>query len=144
MSNTRTKGLNWLKRFSESGWLSLCLTIIAIPPVYYVIHFRMGIDWFYTAILGAIVSVAAAQIFLFPVFFLTLRALRPALFCADCPACGERALVPGMMVSEPTSDPSLYRRYQLAECRHCRRHFHRFGDGSYHEQPKNNQAARRT
>ena len=140
MNNTRTRRLHWFQRFSSSGWLSLCLTLIAAPPVYYVIHFKWGISWFYTAILGAVLSVLVGYVLLvllLPVLLLALRVLNPALFCEDCPACGERALTLGMLISEPTSDPSLHRTYQLAECRRCHRHFHRLSDGSYHEQPEN-------
>ena len=125
---------HWFRRFSSSGWLSVYLTVIAAPPVYYLLHFKWGIDWFYTAILGAVLSVSVGHILFVPLFLLTLHVLRPTLYCAVCPVCGEQAIALGMCISEPTSDPALYRRYQLAECRRCHRHFHRLGDGSYHEQ----------
>lgn len=138
MRNTQTRR-HWFHRFSSSGWLSVCLTVIAAPPVYYVVHFKWGIDWFYTAILGAVLSVLAGH-FLFWILFmlglLTLRGLRPSFFCEICPVCGEQSLALGMLISEPTSDPALHRTYQLAECRRCHRHFHRLSDGSYHEQPE--------
>src|SRR6266446_324254 len=101
MNDTRTRK-HWLHWFSASGWLSLCLTLIAAPPVYYVIHFKWGIDWFYTALLGAVLSVAAGHIVLLPVLLLVLQLLKPALFCEICPVCGERALALGMCIYEPT------------------------------------------
>jgi hypothetical protein len=137
MNDNQTPKQTWFQRFSASGWLSLCLTLIAAPFVYYLIHYRFGIDWFYTAILGAILSVLSAHVFLLPVVLVLIRLLAPATFCAVCPACGERALVVGMRISEPTEDPRLRRVYQLADCRRCHKHFHRLNDGSYDEQPQN-------
>jgi len=126
------------KRLSASGWLSLFLTLVAAPFVYYAIHFWWGIDWFYTAILGAILSVILSHIILLPILLVFLRWLFPALFCAVCPACGQRAIRLGFRICEPTSDPKLFRVYCEANCNSCRRHFHRFDDGTYTEQSGTN------
>jgi len=136
MNDARAKERHWLHRFATSGWLSLCVTLIAAPPVYYVVHWQWGIDWFYTAILGAVLSVAAGHLLLLVVallVLLVLRVVKPTMFREVCPACGERALKLGMRTSHPTEDPTLHRVYVPAECHRCRRRFQRFVDGSYHE-----------
>ena len=127
----------WLRRFSARGGLNISLTLIAAPFLCHFIRESWHLDWFYTILVGSILSVLVAHIFLLPIAILSLRFLMPASFCELCPACGERALAVGMRISERTADPGLHRVYQLADCRRCHRHFHRLDDGTYTEQTGN-------
>jgi hypothetical protein len=126
-----------LRRFVARGGLNIVMTVVAVPFVYYFLRRWTGLDWFYAVLLGTLISLIVAHIFLLPLGVLALRLLAPESFCEVCPVCSERALAFGMRISEPTEDRTLHRVFQLAHCRRCGLHFHRFNDGTYVEKPKN-------
>lgn len=100
MNKGRDSNQPWLRRFMERGGLTLVNAVVVFPLICYALRRWTSLDWFYAALVAAVLSIIAAQILLLPIA-LSLQLVFPALLREVCPACGERQLVLGMTRSKP-------------------------------------------
>ena len=113
----------------ERGGLTLVNTVVIFPLICYAARRWTTLDWFYAALVAAVLSVIAAQILLLPIALL-LQLAFPAVFREVCPACGERQLVLGMRVPSRAAGGTPHSAFTLASCRRCKRRFHWYDDGT--------------
>ena len=129
MKANKLQKQSWFGRFVSRGGLTLCFTIAVAPFIIHAFHSWWGFDWFFTALLGALVSVIVGHLMLFPFVLIPLAVWGTFFHRGRCPNCQHRGLKGVRIHGDPAVHNGDARDYFFSECEYCDHQFHGFDDG---------------